>query len=55
MKSDPMDNPALVAAAETCCLAESPGGYLCIEVPNHDGWHRAELDGELLATWRADA
>jgi hypothetical protein len=38
-------------AAESHCLAQSAGGYLCSEAPSHDGWHRAEVDGDLLDTW----
>jgi len=38
-------------AAETHCLAASLDGYACTEEPGHDGWHRVELDGELLDTW----
>lgn len=49
--TDPLDNPDLIAAAETHCLAESIYGYVCTEWPNHDGWHRVILDGELLDTW----
>jgi hypothetical protein len=41
----------LAAAAETVCMAEDEHGYLCTEWPNHDGWHRVELDGEVLNTW----
>jgi hypothetical protein len=42
---------ALIGAAEDFCLAESSDGYMCTEQPNHDGWHRAVLDGELLNAW----
>lgn len=45
---DPWD---LADCAETLCLAESRQRYVCTEEPHHDGWHRAELDGELLDTW----
>jgi hypothetical protein len=45
------DSWVLTDCAQTHCLADSPQGYVCTEQPNHDGWHRTELDGELLATW----
>jgi hypothetical protein len=45
------DKSSLIAAAEEFCLAENPDGLVCTEWPNHDGWHRVELDGKLLDTW----
>jgi hypothetical protein len=47
-------DPYLLAdLAEDVCLAENPEGFLCVEKPDHDGWHRATgTEGELYATWR---
>lgn len=45
------DRDSLISAAEEFCLAENPDGLVCTEWPNHDGWHRVELDDELLDTW----
>ena len=33
------------------CLEKSPDGYICTEEPDHEGWHRAVLDGKLLDNW----
>lgn len=53
--SRPINNPDLIAAAEDFCLAETVDGLVCTKCPNHDGWHRVDLDGKLLDTWPADA